>query len=329
MNDSTRRGGSPRALARFAAGLGALAAAVALAGLVAPGASPPAAAAAAARNRLDFSSYQQLLDQHLWTVSEPGAPLETRFNYEGFYDEKGRAERMFRIRRQFLSVDPARLDVKNRRAWAINFYNFLVLDQVTDHLLIPGKTRQRYLSVRDIRPGGEDFFKVPVVRVDTVEYSLDAFEKRFLFEDFDRKPGATPPPGLDPRIHFAIVCGAIGCPPLQPRAFRADSLDLQLDAAVRQTLAHPNHFRHTPGSRNVQLSAIFFWYAPDFGGSTRAVAWAAKYLPAPARAEVQKIQDGALTSQINWDWKLNQVVGWRFHYQMEKGVPGAAPRDST
>ncbi|MEO5617757.1 MAG: DUF547 domain-containing protein [Candidatus Eisenbacteria bacterium] len=283
----------------------------------------------APKPRLDFSLYQQLLTQHVWTVSDSGQPLETRFNYEGFFDEKGRAERAFRIRRLFESVDPAGLDVKNRRAWAINFYNFMVIEQITDHLLIPGKVRQRYLSVRDIKLDGEDFFKHPVVKIDTVRYSLDDFEKHFLFDDFERKPNVAPPATLDPRIHFAIVCGAIGCPPLQPRAFRAESLEIQLNSATRQSLASPKHFLFTSGSANVRISALFIWYAQDFGGPQAAVGWAAKYTPKETRAELEKIKDRALTAQINWDWKLNQVIGWRFQYQMDKPMPGAAAAKDT
>lgn len=296
----------------------------------APAATPARRAPPAPKQQLDFSLYQELLTQHVWTVSEPGSPLETRFNYEGFHDEKGRAERTFHIRKQFLSVDPTGLDVKNRRAWAINFYNFMVIENITDNLLIPGKKRQRYLSVRDIKLGGEDFFKHKVVKIDTVRYSLDDFEKHFLFDDFDRKPGATPPATLDPRIHFAVVCGAIGCPPLQPRAFRADSLAHHLDSATRQALAHPAHLIFTPGINNVRLSALFFWYGADFGGTPAAAGWAAKYLDKERRAELEKIKDRAQTAQINWDWKLNQVIGWRFHYQMDKPMPGgAAARDTS
>jgi len=299
------------------------------AALLLAAAAAGAAAAPAARPKVDFSLYQDLLTEHVWTVSEPGQPLETRFNYELLYDQKGRSERLFRIRRQFLSVDPASLDLKSRRAWAINFYNFLVIEQTTDHLLIPGKVRQRILSVRDIRPEGGEFFKRAVVKIDTVKYSLDEFEKHFLFEDFDRKPGTPLPATLDPRVHFAIVCGAIGCPPLQPRAFRPESLDVQLDAAVRHTLASPAHYIHTAGAPSVRLSALFFWYAPDFGGEKAVLPWVAKYLPKPRRAELEAVRERAMTAQINWDWKLNQVVGWRFHYQMEKGTPQGAARDTT
>lgn len=32
----------------------------------------------------------------------------------------------------------------------------------------------------------------------------------------------------EPRIHFAIVCAALGCPPLRSEAYLADKLDTQL-----------------------------------------------------------------------------------------------------
>lgn len=302
--------------------------ALAAAGHAAPASAPPARYPHA-RAAVSFSLYQELLNQHLWTTSEAGQPQETRFNYELYYDEKGRGERAFRIRQQFLGADPAALDKANRMAWAINFYNYLVIERITDHLLIPGKKRQRYLSVRDIRPYGQDFFKSKIVTVDSVEYSLDEFEKHFLFDDFDRGPGAKAPPQVDPRVHFAIVCGAIGCPPLQPRAFRADSLDLQLDHAVRESLANPNQFVHAPGSSTLRISAIFYWYAADFGGTARAVAWMLPYLPAAERKFAEPHAEHPMLAQILWDWKLNQVVGWRFRYEMDKPIPGSAPADSS
>lgn len=295
-------------------------------------ATPAKARPAAAKGDvLTFGPYQDLLNKHLWTVSDPGKPLETRFNYEYFHDQKGRAERTVRIRQEFLAVDLGTLDLANRRAWAINFYNYLVIETATEHLLIPGKTRQRHLTVQDMRIEGHEFFQFPVVTIDSVSYTLDRFEKHFLFDDYDRKSGSPPPASLDPRLHFAIVCAAIGCPPLQQRAYRADSLELQLDRAVRRTLEHPSHFRHDPGSPAVHLSTLFTWYLADFGGSREAaVRWAAKYLSRERRAALEKVLSKVAVFPIQWDWKLNQVVGWRFHWEMDRGIRGdAAKRDST
>jgi len=262
----------------------------------------------------EYPLWQELLDDHLWITSDPGEPLETRFNYEKYYDEAGRAERSARIRQEFLAVDPATLDVKRRHTWAINFYNFLVIDQITDRLLMPGK-RQRWTTVQEIKPEGDDFFKHPLVTIDSTKYSLDDFERKFVFDGFDREPGHTPPPTLDPRAHFAIVCGAVGCPPLQKRAYRTDSLDVQLDHAVRSALASPRQWNPGPGGTSVRMSAIFFWYAADFGGLSKIVAWALPWVPKAKRAGIDPAHP-PLAAQIVWDWKLNQVAGWRFYDQM-------------
>ena len=37
----------------------------------------------------------------------------------------------------------------------------------------------------------------------------------------------------DPRVHFALVCAALGCPPLRAEAYRGETLDPQLDDQAR------------------------------------------------------------------------------------------------
>ncbi len=204
--------------------------------------------------------------------------------------------------------------MKRRHAWAINFYNFLVVDQITDQLLMPGK-RQRWTTVQDIKPGGDDFFKHPLITIDSTKYSLEDFERKFVFDGYDREPGHAPPATLDARAHFALVNGAMGSPPLQQRAYRTDSLDVQLDHAVRSALASPRQWNPGPGGTSVRMSALFFWYAPDFGGLTNLVAWALPYVPKAKRDGVDPKRQPA-TAQILWDWKLNQVAGWRYYDEM-------------
>lgn len=308
----------------FATAAGALAAAT-----PAVKARPAARRAVARPTPPEWPLYQELLDDHLWTTSEPGEPLETRFNYEKFYDERGRAERCYRIRSQFLSVDPAKLDAKRRLAWAINFYNYLVIEQITDHLLIPGKTRQRWTTVQDIKLDGEGLFEHPFVKIDTTTYSLEAFARHFVFADYDAKSGSPPPKSLDPRAHFALVEGAVGSPPLQQRAYRSDSLELQLDRAVRASLASPRQWKPVAGAHAVQISALFFRYAPDFGGPSKLVDWALPYVPKQNRGELAlKSALPPATSQILWDWKINQVTGWHYYDQISQRPPGV-PHDTT
>src|SRR5262245_11645023 len=296
--------------------LGCLAwlAALAIAWSASPGApadsgkASSAATASPAATAPDFSGYQQLLNDLLTVISAPGKPLDTRFDYEKFYDMRGRFERCSRIRRQMLVVPPSAMEERTRLAWAINMYNFLVIQTATEYLLVPGRGRLRYEGPRQIATPRGPFFKAPLFEIEGQKYSLDTFERHFLFADFDRVKGGPPPAALDPRVHFAVVCGAIGCPPLQPRAFRADSLDLQLQAATRNALALPRHLEFQEQTGRVQASAIFQWYTADFGGIDKAFAFVMKYAPAKTRAAIERRKVTMISGMTTWDWNLNQTV---------------------
>jgi hypothetical protein len=282
----------------------ALAAAIALA-------SAPAAAKSAQKAQApatDFSGYQQLLDELLTVTSEPGDALDTRFDYEKFYDMRGRFERCVRIRRQLLTVPPSAMEPRDRLAWAINLYNYLVIETATEYLLVPQRGRLRYKGPRDIQTPMGPFFSAPLVEIEGTKYSLDSFERHFLFADFDRAPGGPPPPSLDPRVHFALNCGAIGCPPLQPRAYRGDSLRIQLDAATRNALALPRHLQFLAESGRVQASSIFQWYSADFGGMEKGFDFVMKYAPPKTRAAIQQSKVTSISGMTAWDWNLNQTV---------------------
>jgi hypothetical protein len=276
-----------------------------------------------------FERYQLLLNDFVHVDSPKDSALRTSFNYEKFYDQPNRFAREDAIRAEFMELSPAKMDSLTRIAWAINFYNFMVIELATDHLLIPGKFRQRYVSVRDITIHGESFFQARAARIDSVTYSLDQFEKHFLFADFDHAVGARPPAGLDPRIHFALVCGARGCPPLQPRAFKPESLDYQLDRAVRAALAGPQHLTRDPKNGLFQLSSIFGWYVADFGGREKLLPWALDYAPARWRAGLKAAIPAAQFGLIPYDWSMNQTKGWLYEERMRQPLTRPAIRDTA
>jgi hypothetical protein len=68
----------------------------------------------------------------------------------------------------------------------------------------------------------------------------------------------------DPRIHFALVCAAKGCPPLQSTPFVADSIDIQLNHAAIGYCTDENYNRLDTKSGKAELSQIFEWYGDDF-----------------------------------------------------------------
>jgi hypothetical protein len=87
---------------------------------------------------------------------------------------------------------------------------------------------------------------------------------------------------VDPRIHFAITCGAQSCPPVG--AYRAEVLDQQLDLAARNFL---NQEVAVDARGCVTCSRILEWYAVDFEGAGGLGAFLARYLDAgPVRDAV-------------------------------------------
>ena len=66
----------------------------------------------------------------------------------------------------------------------------------------------------------------------------------------------------EPRIHFAINCASVSCPPLPPEPYRAETLDAQLDEAARRYLASPEGLR--VDGDTLRVSRILDWYRQDF-----------------------------------------------------------------
>ena len=319
MNDTATPGACPvkyrfRRLHRMPARI-----ATALA-CVAAIASASLSSGAAGPSPLDFSEYQRLLDDHLVITSPRGAPLETRFDYFKLYASAGCAERMVSVRTALLSVAPAELSREQRRAWAINTYNFLVLDLATANLIsrhigldlkAQGIFGIPVRSVQHIKINGAGFFEFPVAQIGGHDYNLDQFERKFVFDDPEpaasgtkRKPLAK---SLDPRAHFALVCGAIGCPPLQPRAFVPESLDVQLDRATRNALAHTKHLSWDPELKRLAASSVFTWYEADFGGAAKAFEFALRYAPDSLRAVAAAKPQPGFDRTLPWNWDLNTV----------------------
>ena len=180
----------------------------------------------------DYSGWESLLKSYLKITSPKSGSWDSRFDYEQLYvDEKiwtlHRSETLDRIHTQLLAVAPAGMTPAERTAWAINAYNFLVIERLTLHLLVPGRKFMRYDSPKQVNNEQGTFFAAEVAKLDGQAYSLTGFERRFVYGDTSADPmadGLVPREhGGDPRLLCALSKGARCTGPLQPRAFRADS----------------------------------------------------------------------------------------------------------
>jgi len=248
------------------------------------------------------AAYGWLLD-HFLVVSElPGGGTASAFDYADLLAEPDQARVRRHVRDRFEAVDVARLEPAARTAWAINAYNFFVIGAVLDHYVnANGDTLK---SISDVGAKPFAVFDEPLIPVAGTTYSLNRFEDHFLFHDIDRKSGAAPA-GLDPRIHFALVCAARGCPPLGTEPYRAGTLDDQLTAAVENALRSPRQLRLQADTLHV--SKIFDWYKGDFGGPAGIRAFLLRHAPEPARDALARGKVAAVVPDIEWDWSLNRA----------------------
>jgi len=139
-------------------------------------------------------------------------------------------------------------------------------------------------------------WKEEIVRAGGKTVSLDHVEHEIIRKQF-----------REPRIHFALVCAARGCPPLRPEAYTGARLDAQLEDQARAFLARsPDKNRVDVPSRTVYLSPILDWYRDDFGGTRQAVGrYVARFFPEGPAKELLQSGDFEL-KYTDYDWSLNK-----------------------
>lgn len=223
-----------------------------------------------------YDDLTALLDRHV----EGGL-----VDYRAF---KARDERALRAVVQRLStMTPDEMSPAERKAYWINVYNAVTLQAVLEFFPLR--------SIRDKAAEGEGYNvwnDYPFMNGGRA-YSLNQIEHEVL-----RPMG-------DPRIHAAVNCASLGCPPLRAEAFVAARLDEQLDDQVRAWLDDP---RRGVRLRDdvIALSEIFTWFGNDFGADMAArLRWISRYLR-DANAREAVVRRGVRVESIPWDWRLNQ-----------------------
>lgn len=243
------------------------------------------------------AGYERLLRDYVVEIQEEGGAVTTRFDYARFHASPN--QRTFRedLRARFLSANPETMDPPTRHAWAVNAYNFLVIDLVIEHFVAPGKDTLR--SVKDLGPEPFAMFEEARYKVGNRTYSLNTFERHFVFDE-----GWDGDKTLDPRYHFVLVCAAKGCPSLPMCPLAPETLDTTLERAVRNALGSPRHLRLE--NRTLHVSKIFEWYARDFK-ERHPRAFLSRYAPENVRLALSR-KDGVkdLKSDIEWNWDLNR-----------------------
>ena len=192
------------------------------------------------------------------------------------------------------AFDPARLPRNEQLAFWINAYNAYTIRLIVQH--------DERKSIRNINKKlglfrGLGPWAEKLVIVGGTTYDLETVEQKIIRPTFK-----------EPRIHFALVCAAMGCPPLRAEAFTGDQLEQQLEDQARVFLTQsPLKNRVDTAAKTVWASQVFQFndYINDFGGTPAAVmGFIARYYPA-GEARTLLESGTAKLRYTKYDWTLN------------------------
>jgi hypothetical protein len=168
---------------------------------------------------------------------------------------------------ELASADPGKLaaalaDDGRRTAFWLNVYNAAVRSRLRAE---PAAYRRRWR-----------FFSSPAVVIAGHNLSPNAIEHGILRRSallaglgylhnpfasaFERRMRVS---RVDPRVHFALNCGARSCPPLA--AWDPSTTDRDLERATADYLESESH--RSGDGRELTVPRLLLWYRGDFGGA--------------------------------------------------------------
>ena len=242
-----------------------------------------------------YATYGRLLREHV---------VDTRVDYTTLKQNRSTLDEVVQAFSQITESDFTNWSTPRQLAFLINAYNIFTLQVIIDHYPIERRWFDFWNPANSIKqiPGVWSTLRW---QMSGTQLTLDDIEHNMLRRNY-----------AEPRIHFAVNCAAISCPPLKSEPYVDMRLERQLALATRDFLASDNGIRVEDDYLHV--SRLFDWYGNDFvadyanlvevPGTVRDRAIAgiiAKYGPSAAS---QVAQSGrAQIRFLPYDWSLNDL----------------------
>lgn len=229
---------------------------------------------------VDHSAFDQMLKSYV----DPDTGM---VNYDGFKENVADLDAY--LDSTIATTNLGELSSDQQFAFYVNAYNAYTIKLILE----------RYPKLKSIREFKPDPWEQVNWNVAGETLSLNQIEHEKLRPVFK-----------DPRIHFAVNCASIGCPPLRAEAYTAEKLEEQLEAATKSSLTSDKYAKVKKGK--LYLSSLLDWYGkdftnPEYKGHAESVA---EYVAQYANEDVAKLvaDKGAKTPVrfMSYDWNLNK-----------------------
>lgn len=184
------------------------------------------------------------------------------------------------IMAQVDQADLSKMDYDTKKAFYLNAYNLTVVKSIL--LTYPISSTQET----------QGFFDQQKHLIAGEMMTLNHLENQIIR-----------PECQDARIHFALNCGAKGCPEIINEAYFPNRLNEQLDKVTMNKLNDPTFVQFDNDKRKILLNQIFEWYGEDFGNNKKEIiAFINQY-------REEKIPNDYGIGFYPYDWSLNNVGG--------------------
>lgn len=180
----------------------------------------------------DHSQWNQLLQQH---VNASG-----KVDYAGLRQQQDQLDAYLdKLAQAVPGKDWSR---NTALAYWLNAYNAFTIKLILDNWPV-----QSIKNIGNGNPWDDQWIELA-----GKNYSLNQIENDIIRPRFK-----------DPRIHFAVNCAAVSCPPLHNRAFTAADVDRTLEQLTRSFINNSRF--NTISASTATVSKVFDWYGQDFG----------------------------------------------------------------
>ncbi|MCB0327290.1 MAG: DUF547 domain-containing protein [Bdellovibrionales bacterium] len=206
--------------------------------------------------------YDKLLQKHV---------VENRVDYKSFLIDQNILQEYIQSFSKITTEEYKEWSRNEKLSFWINAYNALTIASILECYPIDSKicssrwfNRMFYPnnSIQQIKNIWEKRFSISTSRLSLseIEHEILRSSSRFSKEI----PEHFRHTFHEPRIHFAINCGAVSCPRLYSRAYTSKNLERTLENQIKYFLSQRKNFRIREDIEQVKLSKIFSWFQEDF-----------------------------------------------------------------
>jgi len=211
-----------------------------------------------------------------WSEPDPSAATLSRQLLEGVRRE----EPVDPIRRRIADLPERKLDPLRENRWVALAFWLNVYNAATQLLLADQpelfERRRRFFTTTAVTVAGVDMslddIEHGILRGQRSKYGL-GYLPRLARCGWPREYRLTP----DPRVHFALNCGAESCPAIL--AYEPDTVDDVLTDATAAAL--DRSVTYDVDANSVHLPRVCLWFIGDFGGPSGLRSFLYEYEQVP------------------------------------------------